>query len=43
MEKDELQAERSLILKLKRQIGVLAAQDEAVKATKPPSKPVSTQ
>jgi hypothetical protein len=36
-------AERSLILKTKTQIGVLAAQGEALEAVKLPSKPVSTQ
>ncbi len=39
----QLGAERSLILKPKKQIGALAAQGEAVEAKKSPSKPVSTQ
>jgi hypothetical protein len=36
-------AERSLILRTKRQIGVLAAQDEVVEAIRSLSRPVSTQ
>jgi hypothetical protein len=39
----KVQTERSLILKTKKQIGGLTAQDEAAEATKSPSKPVSTQ
>jgi hypothetical protein len=39
----QVTTERSLILKTKTQIGVLAAQGEALEAVKLPSKPVSTQ